>query len=102
MIVMMMIVMMMMVVMTEQMNLENVTNFCPNQVKIKTWIWNEFALLCSGFFWLSIPPLLHCIGEAHPEIFPAEIFTRSELRSGNADWDDQNFALPNGARRMNT
>ena len=40
--------------------------------------------------------------EAHPEIFPDEILTRRELRSGKADWDDQNFAFPRGARRMNT
>ena len=40
--------------------------------------------------------------DSHPEILPAEILTRRELRSGNADWDDQNFALPRGARRMNT
>ena len=39
---------------------------------------------------------------AHPETPPAVIFTRSELRSGKADWDDQNLALPRGARRMNT
>ena len=39
---------------------------------------------------------------AHPEAPPAVIFTRSELRSGKADWDDQNLALPRGARRTNT
>ena len=39
---------------------------------------------------------------AHPETLPAVTFTRSELRSGKADWDDQNLAFPRGARRMNT
>ena len=45
---------------------------------------------------------LNCCPIAHPEISPAVILTRSEFRSGNADWEDQNFAFPRGARRMNT